>query len=161
MPDDAWDTGEETGHGRRERREVRTVTDIGWMEGKGDRQDLKSIIRYRCWRDEHGKQTVRDRYYISNAEMEAQEFYRHVRGHWPIENRLHWCLGVVFSEDAARVTKDHAPENLNILRKMALTLLRAASDPQPSGNRRKMTGPKRRFTAAMNPGSMATALLGE
>jgi hypothetical protein len=67
---------------------------------------------------------------------------------------------VVFREDAAGVACGHAPENLNILRKMALSLLRAAPDPRPSGKKRKMTGPKKRYTAAMNPDYMYTVLFG-
>ncbi|MDR3160243.1 MAG: ISAs1 family transposase, partial [Spirochaetaceae bacterium] len=105
------------------------VADIDWMGGKKDWEDLKTIIRYRCWRTVNGEQTVSDRYYISNADMDAQECCRYLRGHWSIENQLHWRLDVVFREDAARVTRDHAPENLNILRKMALSLLRAALAP--------------------------------
>jgi hypothetical protein len=78
-----------------------------------------------------------------------------------MENRLHWCLDVVFREDASRATKDHGPENLNILRKRALGLLRTVPDPRSSGKKRKMTGLKRRFTAAMNPGYMLTVLFGK
>jgi predicted transposase YbfD/YdcC len=161
LPEDVWISEEETGHGRKERREVRTVTDLDWMEGKQDWQDLRSIIRYRCWRTVNGEQRVTDRYYISNADMEAGECCRYLRGHWSIENQLHWRLDVVFREDAARVSCGHAPENLNIMRKIALALLRAAPDPRPSGKKRKMTGPKRRFTAAMNPGYMLTVLFGK
>jgi predicted transposase YbfD/YdcC len=104
---------------------------------------------------------VTERYYISNADMDTQECYRYLRGHWSIENQLHWCLDVIFREDAFQASKGHAPENLDILRKTALGLLRAAPDPRPSGKKRKMTGPKRRFTAAMNPGYMLTVLFGK
>jgi predicted transposase YbfD/YdcC len=147
--------------GRREKREVRTVTDIDWMAGKEDWLDLKTIIQYRCWRTIDGERTMTDRYYINNADMDAQECYRYLRGHWPIENQLYWCLDVIFREDASQVTSCHGPENLNILRKMALGLLRAAPDPRSSGKKRKMAGPKRRFTAAMNPGYMLTVLFGK
>jgi predicted transposase YbfD/YdcC len=102
---------------------------------------------------------VSDRYYISNTNRDAGEYYRYLRGRWSIENQLHWRLDVIFREDASRAAKDHAPENLNILRKTALTLLRAAPDPRPSGKKRKMTGPKRRFTTAMNPDYTLTVLL--
>jgi predicted transposase YbfD/YdcC len=102
-----------------------------------------------------------DRYYTSNADMDAQEWYRYLRGHWSIEDQLYWCLDVIFREDASQVTSGHASENLNILRKMALGLLREAPDPRPSGKKRKMTGPKRRFTAAMTPGYMLTVLFGK
>jgi predicted transposase YbfD/YdcC len=151
IPEDVRASEEETGHGRKERREVRTVTDIDRVAGKEDWEDLTTIIRYRCWRTVNGKQTVTDRYYISNTDTGAREYCRYLRGHWSIENRLHWCLDVVFREDAAGVACGHAPENMNVLRKMALTLLRAAPDPRTSGKKRKMTGAKRRFTAAMNP----------
>ncbi|MDR1374465.1 MAG: ISAs1 family transposase [Treponema sp.] len=158
LPEDVQMTGEERGHGRKEQREVRTVTDTGWMAGKDDWKDLKTIIRYRCWRTAGGETARTDRYYISNAEMDAELFYRYLRGRWSIENRLHWSLDEVFREDAARVSKDHAPENLNILRKITLTLLRTAPDPQTSGKKRKMSGPQKRFTAAMNPNYMLTIL---
>jgi hypothetical protein len=74
---------------------------------------------------------------------------------------LHWCIDVVFREDAAGVACGHAPENMNVLRKTALTLLRTAPDPRPSGKKRKMTGAKRRFTVAMNPDHMLTVLFGK
>ena len=83
---------------------------------------------------------------------EARELYqpevnidgKTIRGHWSIENRLHWSL------DAALVSRRHGPENLNILRKTALPLLRAAPNPRPTG--------KKRFTAAMNPDYMFTVI---
>ncbi len=85
LPEDVWKTDEERKHGRVEQREVRTVIDIDWLEGKSDWKDLKTIIQYRSWRN--GEQT--DRYYISSAELDAQAFYQKIRGHWSIENRLH------------------------------------------------------------------------
>ena len=156
LPEDVWVTDEERKHGRVEQREVRSVTDIQWLQGKPDWKDLKTIIQYRCFRD--GVKT--DRYYISNADMSALEFYRYIRGHWSIENRLHWSLDMVFREDAAQVSKDHAPENLNILRKIALSLLRAAEDPRFMG-KKKMSGPKKRFVASMRPNYMFTVLFGK
>jgi hypothetical protein len=50
MPEDVWATGEERKHGRVERREARSVTDIGWLNGKDLWKDLKTIIQYRSWR---------------------------------------------------------------------------------------------------------------
>ena len=160
LPEDVWETGEERGHGRVERREVQTVMDIGWLEGKGNGQDLKTIIRYRCYREEAGKGRWTERYYISSADKSAQEFYRNIRGHWSIENRLHWSLDVVFREDAALVSRGHEPENLNILRKTALSLLRTALNPRVK-RRKQMSGPKKRFTAAMNPDYMFTVIFGK
>jgi hypothetical protein len=93
-----------------ERREARTVTDIGWLEGKGKR------------------------YYISSADKSAEEFYRNIRG--------------------------HGPENLNIMRKTALPLPRAAPNPGVKG-KKQMSGPKKRFTAAMNPDYILTVIFGK
>ena len=148
------------GHGWMERREVRTVTDIGWLEGKKNWQDLKTIIQYRCYREEAGEGTWTERYYISSADKSSQELYRNLRGHWSIENQLHWSLDVVFREDVARVSRGHRPEHLNILRKTALSLLRVAPNPRPKG-KKQMSGPKKRFTAAMNPGYMFTVFFGK
>ena len=156
LPDDVWLSNEERKHGRLEQREVRSVTDIEWLYSKGAWKDLKTIIQYRSWRNGE----MSDRYYISNADMSALEFYQRIRGHWSIENRLHWSLDVVFREDTCRVRSGHAPENLNILRKMALSLLRAAENPRAQGKRR-MSGPKKRFAASMNPNYMMTVLFGK
>jgi predicted transposase YbfD/YdcC len=157
LPEDVWKTDEERNHGRVEQREVRTVTDITWLEEKPLWKDIKTIIQYRSWRN--GDQTP-DRYYISSADLSAQEFYQKIRGHWSIENRLHWSLDVIFREDSAQVSKDYAPENLNILRKIALSLLRAAPDPRCMG-KKKMTGPKKRFVASMRPDYMFSVLFGK
>jgi predicted transposase YbfD/YdcC len=156
LPEDVWKTGEEKKHGRVEQREIRSVTGIGWLEGKAAWKDLKAIIQYRSWRN--GIMT--DRHYISNADMSALEFYQCIRGHWSIENQLHWSLDVVFREEASLTGNGHAPENLNILRKMALSLLRAAENPK-NQSKRKMTGPKKRLAASLNPGYMFTVLFGK
>jgi hypothetical protein len=156
LPEDVWRTEEERKHGRVEQREVRSVTDIGWLECKAAGKDLKSIIQYRSWRNG----TMTDRYYISNLDMSAFEFYQSIRGHWSRENRLHWSLDMVFGEDASKVSTGHAPENLNILRKMALSLLRAAEYPR-SQSKRRMSRPKKRFVASLNPDYMFTVFFGK
>jgi hypothetical protein len=63
------------------------------------------------------------RYYIMSRNLSAQEFANAVRGHWSIENNLHWQLDVSFREDECRVYRDHAPANLSVIRRFALGLL--------------------------------------
>ena len=67
--------------------------------------------------------SVERRYYISSLDNDAQRFGEAVRSHWSIENSLHWVLDVVFREDDSRVRTGHAPENMALLRQMAVSLL--------------------------------------
>lgn len=69
------------------------------------------------------------RYYISSRALTAEQLAAAVRAHWGVENRLHWILDVSFSEDASTVAKDNAPQNLSMLRKIALNIIRAAPPP--------------------------------
>lgn len=64
------------------------------------------------------------RYYISSRELPAAEFSQIIQQHWHIENRCHWVLDVIFDEDACRVRRDHGPENLALLRRISLNLIR-------------------------------------
>ena len=93
------------------------------------------------------RRTSTERSSISSADKSAWEFYLSIRGHR--------SLDVLFRKDAAQVSRGHRPENLNILMKTALPLLQAAPNPRPMG-KKQMTGPKKRFTAAMNPDYMFT-----
>jgi len=75
-----------------------------------------------------GKQTIDRRCYLTSfdpRQVDAAQLLTYVRGHWSIENRLHWCLDVCFREDESRVRKDHGPANLATLRRQAINLLRA------------------------------------
>lgn len=68
---------------------------------------------------------LEQRYYISSRELSAEELAAAVRAHWGIENRLHWILDVNFGEDGCMVRKDNAPQNLSLLKKIVLNLIRA------------------------------------
>jgi predicted transposase YbfD/YdcC len=100
-PEDVWVSALEKGHGRLEKREIRVVTDIGWLSMRGEWKDMKAVIQYRSRRTDGGETTVTDRYYISNLDIYADEFGEYLRGHWSIENRLHWTLDVIFGEDTS------------------------------------------------------------
>ena len=80
------------------------------------------------------------RYYISDLDKSSEEFNNLVRGHWGIENNLHWALDVVFKEDDCRVLKGNAPENFNTLRKIALQILTNAPDKNSLKVKRKNAG---------------------
>jgi hypothetical protein len=64
------------------------------------------------------------RYYLASRPLSAADLNRLARGHWGIENQLHWVLDVVMNEDQARARKDHAPKNLALLRRLALNVVK-------------------------------------
>ena len=76
------------------------------------------------------------RYVALSTALPPQRLLQVVRAHWSIENQLHWQLDVSFDEDAARTRKDYGPENLALLRRIALDILRA--HPDKRSIRRKM-----------------------
>ena len=90
--------------------------------------------------EQNGRTTRTRRYYLSSARLRAERFAAAVRAHWRIETSLHWVLDVTFDEDRAGNRKDHAPENLAILRKRALNLLRSARPGISIRRKRKRSG---------------------
>ena len=86
----------------------------------------KSIGRVSSFRVVGGKPSeLEQRFYISSRELGAEEMALAVRAHWAIENQLHWMLDVNFGEDGCQVKKDNAPQNLSLLKKIVLNLIRA------------------------------------
>jgi predicted transposase YbfD/YdcC len=116
------------GHGRIETRRYWTISDashLQYLDPKGEWAGLRSIGMVEARREVGKKVTVETRYFLSSLSGDALEFARAVRGHWDIENGLHWVLDVAFREDESRVRKGHASENLALLRRIALNLLKA------------------------------------
>jgi len=115
------------GHGRIERRRYWTIWDpehIAYLDPGGEWAGLRSIGMVEAERRVGEKVTCERRYYLSSLAGEAQAFAAAVRGHWGVENGLHWVLDVAFREDESRVRAGNAAENLALLRRMALNLLR-------------------------------------
>lgn len=75
-------------------------------------------------REVEGKATVERRYYLSSLPLNVELFARAVRGHWGVENKLHWVMDVCFREDHSRARAGYAAENLATLRRLALNLLK-------------------------------------
>jgi predicted transposase YbfD/YdcC len=90
---------------------------------------LKAVARITSKR---GRDKTVQRYFLLTQRYTPKELLRIVRQHWGIENVLHWTLDVVLDEDQTRSRKDHAPENLAVLRRLALNIARAHPDTKTS-----------------------------
>ena len=111
-------------HGRIETRRYFTTDDISWLPGKKEWSGMNTICMVIRQREVNGKASTETAYFISSLENDAPTIGKAIRGHWGIENSLHWCLDMSFREDECRVQKDHAPENFGILRHMATNMLK-------------------------------------
>ncbi len=111
------------GHGRVEVREATVSTDIGWLNERHEWPGLKAIAKISSVREVDGKATRQDRYFLLSKAFAAAEATHVIRAHWGIENGLHWSLDVVMHEDQARNRKGSGPNNLAVLRHMALNLI--------------------------------------
>lgn len=109
----------------RDRKTTRTVEVFHNLKGIDPQwRGIKSLIKVERKGTRQGKKYQEIACYISSLVQTAQEFARGIRGHWAIENRLHWVKDVVLQEDNSRINKGNAPANLSIIRAIALNLLR-------------------------------------
>lgn len=116
----------DAGHGRIEARCCVASDQIDWLAQRTQWDGLRSVAMIEETRDIGGKISVDRRFFISSLPPDAKQIAMAVRAHWQVENTLHWTLDVVFNEDQSRVRKDHAPENMAIVRHMTLNMINTA-----------------------------------
>ncbi len=113
----------EKDHGRIEKRRYWTFASEELKQNTEQWSGLQTIGVVESVRQSGKETTTSVRYYLNSFASDAVQLAQAVRGHWGIENSLHWVLDVAFGEDDCSVDRDQAPENLARLRKIALNLL--------------------------------------
>jgi predicted transposase YbfD/YdcC len=137
-------------HDRREARQATIMRNTS-LAGVHGFPGVVAIGRVTSRRRLHGKpaEPAVVRYYLLSKYMSAKRLLQVTRSHWTIENQLHWVLDVHFGEDGNRARKDNAPENLAILRRLALNILRSHPDRTPVRRKIKRAGWDDAFLLAM------------
>ena len=114
------------GHGRIEKRRCLVTSQVDWLTQKSKWAGLQTILMIEETQEIGEKISVERRFFISSLPPNAKKITEAVRAHWLVENALHWTLDVVFNEDYSRVRKDHAPENMALIRHVVLNMLNNA-----------------------------------
>ena len=147
----------EKAHGRVETRTAATLdagdVDFDWSGWP----KVAAVVRVTAARVVGEKASGSARYYITNLPAgDAEDLLSRTRGHWAVENQLHWSLDVSFGDDRSRARKDHAAENLSRFKRLALGLLKRAEGPYG-----KMSIDRKRKVATGDPGYAARVALGQ
>jgi predicted transposase YbfD/YdcC len=119
----------ETAHGRQEHRRCTVVPAPAGLGGKTPWAGLKYVAAVHGTVVRGGKVTTLTRYYITSRTLTADQLLEAVRGHWSIENSVHWVLDVVFGDDDQRLRSEYGPRNMALVQRIALNLIRR----RPSG----------------------------
>jgi predicted transposase YbfD/YdcC len=133
-------------HGRIEERRMAVIRDTDWLDGPrrfpGELRlpGTACLLRAETRVETADRCRTETRYFISSRPLTAAAAAEAVRGHWAIENRLHWVLDVTFGDDQSRLRRGHGARNMATVRHFALNLVRAASDKRSIKSRRKIAG---------------------
>jgi len=142
----AYERTKEKARGGIEKREYWQTEDIAWIDGRKEWAGLKSIAMTRNPVIKNSKETTETRYFISSLPTDAKEISRAVRGHWMVES-YHWHLDVTFREDENRTLEKQAAFNRNIIKKLALNVLKIID----VGKKKNISLARKRFTICTNP----------
>jgi predicted transposase YbfD/YdcC len=122
-------TGRNYEHGRITHWKAEVTYDAESFEESKEWKDIKSIIKISRIVTNGKEPREETRYYISSLKISAVEFMKRIRGHWSIENNLHWELDTQYGEDACRIHKGEAPRNISLLRKIVMAMAKAIKKP--------------------------------
>ena len=128
------------GHGRIETREATVCHDVDTLVDLHHWPGLQAVGKLTATRETKGERSTGTRYFLLSERLDPERFPRTARAHWAVENSLHWVLDVTMGEDSLRNRKDNGPENLALMRKLALNLARVT----PTAGKQSMRGKLKR-----------------
>lgn len=127
-------------HGRLEERVYRLYDVPAYLSETHKWPHLRAFVHVTSKREARGKTSISERLYLLSKRVPAQDAAALIRGHWQIENTLHWSLDVVMNDDQHRARKDHAPANFATLRRIALSIIKANTDKGSNRGKFKKAG---------------------
>lgn len=127
-----------SGHGREEVRRYYVANADDWLMAHDSWKNLKSIVMLESRRKIGTQVSVERRFYITSLQYNSPLIPSAIREHWGIENKLHWVLDVVFNEDQCRIRDERAAENMSILRRIALNIIKSDSKSRSSVRARRI-----------------------
>lgn len=170
------DVDVDKGHGRIETRRVEVARQAEWLDG-GRRfpgefrmPGAAAVVRVQSRAELKDRSRFETRYYIASRPLSAECAAKATRGHWGIENGLHWVLDVDFREDQSRLRKGHGAANMAVVRHFAFNLAQSAPEParppralaspraKPAQNPKRTSLRRRRKYAARNPARLLALL---
>ncbi len=139
-PDVMVQTTLEKAHGRIEERTCKVITDMDWISKNENWKNLQSIISIETNKTilQTGDIQTEQRFYIASLISTPEVFNQIIRGHWSIENNLHWCLDIVFKEDYSMKQAGNAAENFSMISKAALSILKNDKASKSSLKRKRL-----------------------
>ena len=136
-------------HGRIETRSYEVYDIPQYLHDMHQWPHLKAFVHVATNREKDGKISQSERLYLLSKQLSAEEAEKIIRGHWQIENNLHWTLDMVMNEDQHRARKDHAPVNFAALRRIALNIIKRNKEKGSNRVKFKRAGWSDRFLASL------------
>jgi predicted transposase YbfD/YdcC len=136
-------------HGRIETRAYTVFHDVTWLQERHDWPGLKAVVMVESTREIADKIERETRFYITSLLWLAHLIGPVIRGHWAVENSLHWVMDMLFRDDECRVRTDHAPANFTTLKHMAHNLIRKAPGKDSLRLKRKVAAWDDDFLASL------------
>src|ERR1700675_819215 len=136
-------------HGRIETRTYTAIHDVAWLAERHDWPGLRGVVMVESTREIGDKIERETRFYITSLVWLAHALGPVIRGHWAVENSLHWVMDMIFRDDECRVRTNHAPANFTTLKHMAHNLMRKAPGKDSMRLKRKVAAWDDDFLASL------------